>query len=237
MRRILSDVRKSGDAALIDWTKRIDRIELSNLQVSKEQIAAAYAQLDPTVIDAIKLARARIEAFHRHQPSISWIHNDGEGTLGQLVRPIERVGIYVPGGSAPLPSTVLMTAVPARVAGVPYISIISPPQRDSVLPHPAILVAADIAGVDAVFIPQVAHRQSVRWHLARKASPKSIKSADRAASSPRWQSVRSMAWSALMACPDPPKPWSLPTKAPIRNWQPPTCWHRQSTTSSPAPSS
>ena len=152
VRRILSDVRKRGDAALIDWTKRIDRIELSTLQVSKEQIAAAYAQLDPAVIDAIKLARARIEAFHRHQPSISWIHNDGEGTLGQLVRPIERVGIYVPGGSAPLPSTVLMTAVPARVAGVPYISIISPPQRDSVLPHPAILVAADIAGVDAIFI-------------------------------------------------------------------------------------
>ncbi|MFN8445720.1 MAG: histidinol dehydrogenase [Caldilineaceae bacterium] len=152
VRRILSDVRKQGDAALLDWTKRIDRIALSTLQVSQEQIAAAYQQLDSSVIDAIKLARQRIEAFHRHQPSISWIHNDAEGTLGQLVRPIERVGIYVPGGSAPLPSTVLMTAVPARVAGVPYISIISPPQRDSGLPHPAILVAADIAGVDAIYI-------------------------------------------------------------------------------------
>ena len=80
------------------------------------------------------------------------MHNDAEGTLGQMIRPIARVGVYAPGGSAPLPSSVLMTAIPARVAGVEHLVLITPPQRATGLPHPAILVAADIAGVDAIFI-------------------------------------------------------------------------------------
>ena len=115
-------------------------------------MAAAYAQLEPAVVNALRLAAARVEAFHKRQPALSWIHNDDEGTLGQLVRPIERVGVYVPGGTAPLPSSVLMTAIPAKVAGVPHVVIISPPQRATGLPHPATLVAADIAGVDAVYV-------------------------------------------------------------------------------------
>ncbi|MEZ4662685.1 MAG: histidinol dehydrogenase [Caldilineaceae bacterium] len=152
VRRILADVRQKGDAALLDYTRRIDGVELPSLVVSQEQIQAAYDQVEPKVVDAIRLSARRIEAFHRRQPSLSWIHNDADGTLGQLVRPIGRVGVYIPGGSAPLFSSLLMTAIPARVAGVPHISVISPPQRDTGLPFAATLVAADVVGVDAVYV-------------------------------------------------------------------------------------
>ena len=152
VRRILDDIRREGDAALRRWTETLDRVTPAALAVTPEQIAAAYAAVDAAVIDAMRTAAARIEAFHRRQPSLSWIHNDAEGTLGQLVRPIGRVGVYIPGGTAPLPSSLLMTAIPARVAGVPHVAVISPPQRDTGLPHPTILVAADIVGVDAVYV-------------------------------------------------------------------------------------
>ena len=152
VRRILADLRARGDDALRDWTLRIDGVSLDALTVTPAQIAAAYDQVSAEVVDALRLAAGRVEAFHRRQPAISWIDNSNEGTLGQLVRPIQRVGAYIPGGTAPLPSTVLMTVIPARVAGVAHIAIITPPQRDTGLPHPAILVAADIAGADAVHI-------------------------------------------------------------------------------------
>ncbi|MEZ4712288.1 MAG: histidinol dehydrogenase [Caldilineaceae bacterium] len=152
VRRILADVRQKGDAAILDYTRRIDGVDLPSLVVSKEQIQAAYDQVEPKVVDAIRLSAQRIEAFHRRQPALSWIHNDADGTLGQLVRPIGRVGVYIPGGSAPLFSSLLMTAIPARVAGVPHISVISPPQRDTGLPFAATLVAADVVGVDAVYV-------------------------------------------------------------------------------------
>lgn len=151
VRRILRDVRERGDAAVRDWTMKIDRVD-APLVVTQEQISAAYDQVAPEVVDALKLAAKRIEAYHRRQPQISWIHNDEEGVVGQLVRPIERVGIYIPGGTAPLPSSLLMTAVPARVANVGYLTIISPPQRDTGLPHATTLVAADIAQVDAIYV-------------------------------------------------------------------------------------
>ncbi len=152
VRRILLDVRTRGDAALADWTHRLDGVLPPALQISSEQIAEAYAQLEPAVVEALRLAASRIEAFHRRQPTHSWMHNDAGGTLGQMVRPIARVGVYGPGGSAPLPSSVLMTAIPARVAGVEEVVLITPPQRATGVPHPAILVAADIAGVDAIYI-------------------------------------------------------------------------------------
>ena len=152
VRRILADVRARGADALIEWTRRLDRVEPPALEVSREQIAAATASLDPALLAALRLAAGRIAAFHRRQPSLSWIHNDGGGTLGQLVRPIARVGIYVPGGTAPLPSTLLMTVVIAKVAGVPHVAVISPPQRDTGLPHPVTLAAAEIAGADAVYV-------------------------------------------------------------------------------------
>ena len=152
VRRILADVRARGDVALREWTIKLDGVEPPATVIDDEMMAAAYAQLEPAVVDALRLAAARVEAFHKRQPALSWIHNDDEGTLGQLVRPIARVGVYVPGGTAPLPSSVLMTAIPAKVAGVPHVVIISPPQRATGLPHPATLVAADIAGVDAVYV-------------------------------------------------------------------------------------
>jgi histidinol dehydrogenase len=152
VRRILADVRRRGDAALLDWTLRLDRVTPAALAISPSHIAHAYAQVDALVVDALKVAAGRIEQFHRRQPALSWIHNDAEGTLGQLVRPIGRVGIYIPGGSAPLPSSLLMTAIPARVAGVPHLAVITPPQRATGLPHPAILIAADIAQVDVVYV-------------------------------------------------------------------------------------
>lgn len=152
VRRILADVRQRGDTALVEWSERLDRVTPTTLVVSAKQIAAAYQQVDAELVAAMKVAAQRIESFHRRQPSLAWSHTDAEGVLGQLVRPIPRVGIYIPGGQAPLFSSLLMTAIPARVAGVPDVVVITPPQRDTGLPHPAVLVAADLAGVDTVYV-------------------------------------------------------------------------------------
>ena len=152
VRRILADVRERGDAAVRDWTQKLDGVRVDDLRVDSESILRSSAEVGPEVYDALVLAAERIERFHRRQPSQSWIQNDEEGTVGQLVRPIDRVGIYVPGGTAPLPSTLLMTAIPARVAGVREIVVITPPQRETGLPSQVTLAAATIARVDAVYI-------------------------------------------------------------------------------------
>jgi histidinol dehydrogenase len=161
VRRILGDVRVRGDAALIDWTQRIDGAALTaeQLLVSDEDIAAAYDHVDAEVVAALERAAERIRAFHTRMPAQSWMETELGGVMGQLIRPLQRVGIYIPGGSAPLASTLLMTAIPARMAGVDEIVICSPPSnrqssivnRQLGLPHPIILVAADIAAVDLVF--------------------------------------------------------------------------------------
>eukprot|EP00741_Cyanophora_paradoxa_P000778 tig00000058_g749.t1 len=154
VRRIVQDVRHRGDEALVSWAEKLDKCKLSKagLQVSREQIMAAYSQCDTATVDGLELAAKRVEAFYRRQPAQTWIENNEEGTLGQLIRPIENVGIYVPGGTAPLPSSVIMTAMPAKVAGCKFVCIITPPQKDTGLPHPAILVAADIVKADAVYV-------------------------------------------------------------------------------------
>ena len=151
VRRILADVRERGDAAVRDWTEKLDGVWLEDLRVDSETILQSSAQVGPAVYDALVLAAERIERFHRRQPNQSWIQNDEEGTVGQLVRPIHRVGIYVPGGTAPLPSTLLMTAIPARVAGVREIVVITPPEQETGLPDRVTLAAAAIARVDAVY--------------------------------------------------------------------------------------
>ena len=151
VRRILADVREHGDAAVREWTERLDGVKLEDLRVDPETILRSSAEIEPDVYDALILAAERIERFHRRQPSQSWIQNDEEGTVGQLVRPIERVGIYVPGGTAPLPSTLLMTAIPARVAGVREVVVITPPQQDTGLPNKVTLAAATVARVEAVY--------------------------------------------------------------------------------------
>ena len=157
-RRILKDVRQRGDAALCHWTQKLDGVEIQpeHLEVSDEDIASAYDKVDGEVVAALERAAERIGAFHKRQPAQSWMDTDMGGLLGQLIRPLARVGIYIPGGSAPLASTLLMTAIPARMAGVEEVIICSPPHRLSSianrpLPHPLIFVAADIADVDLVY--------------------------------------------------------------------------------------
>ncbi len=148
VRRIIRQVREKGDAALRELTLKIDGITLGSIEIKREAIAAAYGQVDGELIDALKLAAARVYAFHKEQKGAVW--NEVSGSLSQLIRPLRRVGVYVPGGTAVYPSTVLMTAVPARVAGVEEIVMVTPRQKDGGVP-PAVLVAADIARVDRVF--------------------------------------------------------------------------------------
>ena len=127
--RILKEVRRDGDSALRHWTHRLDGLDLQPAPVSKEAIQSALESIPPAQREALELAARRIEAFHRRQPLTSWFTNDLGGTLGQIIRPIQRVGLYVPGGTAPLPSSVLMSAIPARVAGVKDIVVVTPPNR------------------------------------------------------------------------------------------------------------
>ncbi|NDJ33369.1 MAG: histidinol dehydrogenase [Chloroflexi bacterium] len=149
VRRIIADVREQGDTALYEWTRRIDGVEMDSLIVSSAEIERASEQIDADVMQAMELAARRIEDFHQRQPVSSWIHSTPQGTLGQLITSIERVGVYVPGGTAPLPSTLLMSAIPAKVAGVNEIVVATPPKEGGRIP-PVILAAAHVAGVDHV---------------------------------------------------------------------------------------
>jgi histidinol dehydrogenase len=154
--RILKDVRANGDSALQKWTLTLDGLDLKPTPVSKAAIQSALDSISPAQREALELAAARVEAFHRRQPLSSWFSNDLGGTVGQILRPIQRVGLYVPGGTAPLPSSVLMSAIPARVAGVKEIVVVTPPNRSSEnreLPvDPIILAACAISNVDEVYL-------------------------------------------------------------------------------------
>ena len=147
--RILADVRRDGDAALRHYTEAIDGARLDALLVSEVEIAAGVARVSPATLAALRTAVARIEAFHRRQLRQSWVNFDQYGTLGQIIRPLARVGLYVPGGTAAYPSSLLMSAIPARVAGVEEIIVATPPGRDGALP-PVTLAAAQIAGVTRI---------------------------------------------------------------------------------------
>jgi len=179
--RILADVRRRGDAALVEWSARIDGGAPSPappapqswgerganatsappapqswgergaaFEIPAARWRAAYEQLPDEQRAALELAARRIADFHRKQPMDSWMDAGPDGTLGQIIRPIERVGVYVPGGTAPLPSSLLMAAIPARVAGVEQIVVCTPPGRDGAV-HDLILAAAHVAGVDRLF--------------------------------------------------------------------------------------
>jgi histidinol dehydrogenase len=146
VQKILQDIRQRGDAALFEWSQKIDQARLESLAVDPAQITAAAAQIPAEVNTALAFAADRIRRFHHQQPKISWIESSAAGILGQVVRPIERVGIYVPGGTAPLPSTLLMCAIPAQVAGVKEIMVCSPAAD-----HPVILQAAATVGVHKLY--------------------------------------------------------------------------------------
>ena len=154
--KILKEVRMNGDSALQTWTLTLDALDFKPAPVSKDLIQSALDSIFPVQRAALEKAAARIETFHRHQPLTSWFTNELGGTLGQIIRPIQRVGLYVPGGTAPLPSTVLMSAIPAHVAGVREIVVVTPPNRsfaDAKLPvDPMILAACAIAQVDEVYL-------------------------------------------------------------------------------------
>ncbi len=149
--RVLDDVRRRGEVAATEWTQRIDGVALAALTVSRAEQEAALARLPTALVAALQLAHDRIEAFHRQQPMDSWVDAGADGVLGQLVRPLDSVGVYVPGGTAPLPSSLLMAAVPARVAGVSRIVAVTPPDRASGRVPDVILAAAALAGVDELW--------------------------------------------------------------------------------------
>lgn len=153
VRRIIEEVRQDGDVALRRMAKEFDRVEVAELRVSDEEIQAAYAHVDAEFLAALRQAAANIRAFHEKQKRTSWMDLQPDGSLlGQIIRPLKRVGLYVPGGKAAYPSSVLMNAIPAIVAGVPEIAMVTPPAtagEEGINPH--ILVAAAEAGVREIY--------------------------------------------------------------------------------------
>lgn len=148
---IIYDVRKRGDAALFEYCKKFDKAELTALEVTASEIEKAYASVDPKLIAVLEKAAANIRKFHEKQVRNSFVINDTPGVvMGQKVMPIEKAGLYVPGGTAAYPSTVLMDSIPAKIAGCSELCIVTPPNSEGKI-NPAILAAAKIAGVDRVF--------------------------------------------------------------------------------------
>lgn len=150
---IIEGVRAEGDEALRRYSERFDKAKVDRFRLSEEEIQAAYARVEPEFVSAIREAAANIGAFHEKQKRESWMDLKPDGTLlGQVVRPLRRVGLYVPGGKAAYPSSVLMNAIPAQVAGVPEIAMVTPPATAGVEGvNPYILVAAAEAGVKEVY--------------------------------------------------------------------------------------
>ena len=148
---IIENVAKNGDKALFEYSKKFDKADIKNLEVTEEEIEEAFAIVEPKFIEILKEAAKNIENFHKKQVKGGFeINEDGEIITGQKVTPIERVGLYVPGGTAAYPSTVLMDSIPAKIAGCDYICITTPPMANGKV-NPVILAAAKIAGVDKIF--------------------------------------------------------------------------------------
>ena len=148
---IIAEVIKNGDDALRSYARKFDKAELDNLEVTDQEIQEAFANVEPQFLQILEEAAANIRAFHEKQVRNSFIVNQQDGVVvGQKVTPIEKVGVYVPGGTAPLSSTVLMDVVPAKIAGCSEIVMATPPAQDGKV-NPSILAAAKIAGVDRIF--------------------------------------------------------------------------------------
>ena len=150
---IINNVRSNGDAAIFDYTKRFDGADInaSNIRVTKEEIEEAYTLVDPELIDVIRKALVNIREYHEKQRQYSWFDSKPNGTmLGQKVTPLATTGVYVPGGKAVYPSSVLMNVIPAKVAGVEKIVMVTPPGKDGKV-NPNTLVAANEAGADEIY--------------------------------------------------------------------------------------
>ena len=153
VKEILEKVREEGDRALFAYTKKFDRAEITeqNVQVTEEEIREAYEAVNPDLVDVIRKSLVNIRSYHEKQKQNSWFTSSEDGTmLGQKVTPLEKVGVYVPGGKAVYPSSVLMNIVPAKVAGVDRIIMTTPPGPDGKV-NPSTLVAANEAGADEIY--------------------------------------------------------------------------------------
>ena len=148
---IIKDVRARGDEALKFYCEKFDKAKLSSLQVSREELDEAFASVEPKFLDVLRRAAENIRSFHEKQVRNSFIINNSKGVVtGQKIIPVDRAGLYVPGGTAAYPSTVLMDAIPAKIAGCPEVVMVTPPSADGKV-NPVILAAACIAGVDKIF--------------------------------------------------------------------------------------
>ncbi|WP_297297877.1 histidinol dehydrogenase [uncultured Brachyspira sp.] len=151
VKAILEDVKQNGDNALKKYAKMFDNAEIENLEVTQEEIDEAYKNTDEKFKETLKLAYNNIEKFHKKQLRNSYITNEEDGiVMGQIINPIEKVGVYIPGGTAVYPSSLLMNVVPAKVAGVNEIILVSPPNKEGKINN-NILAAAKVAGVNRVF--------------------------------------------------------------------------------------
>ena len=148
---IIANVRANGDKALYDYTLKFDKVELTSLLVSKEEIDEAFDLVKPEFVEILKKAAANIRKFHEKQVRNSFIINDEKGiVMGQKIIPVDKAGLYVPGGTAAYPSTVLMDSIPAKIAGVKEVVMVTPPSKNGKV-NPAILAAAKVAGVDKIY--------------------------------------------------------------------------------------
>jgi histidinol dehydrogenase len=151
VKSIIADIRSRGDKALSEYTEKFDRVPLSSFQVTEKEVEEAYSQVDQPFIALVREAAENIRSFHEKQLRPSWMTTEENGTiLGQKITPLDSVGVYVPGGTAAYPSSVLMNVIPAMVAGVKRIVMVSPPNREGKLPA-AVLVAAKVAGVEEIY--------------------------------------------------------------------------------------
>ncbi|MFD0827068.1 histidinol dehydrogenase [Neobacillus sp. M.A.Huq-85] len=151
VKNILSDIRTRGDEALREFTEKFDRVQLASFSVTEEEIAEAYKSVDEDFVAIVREAAENIRSFHEKQLRPSWMTTEENGTiLGQKITPLDSVGVYVPGGTAAYPSSVLMNVIPAKVAGVKRIVMVSPPDKEGKLPA-AVLVAANEAGVKEIY--------------------------------------------------------------------------------------
>ena len=149
---ILNNIREGGDNALRSWAERLDGAAPDQFRIAESSLQAALQFISSEQVAALEDAAQRIRQFHELQPLTSWLSQEMGGTVGQLVRPIERVGLYIPAGSAPLPSSVLMTAIPAQVAGVKEIVVVAPPKQGTTEIDASILAAAAILGINEVYV-------------------------------------------------------------------------------------
>ena len=148
---IIANVRKNGDAAIYEYCKKFDKADLTGLQVSKEEIDEAVAAVEPKFLEILRKAAGNIRAFHSRQVRNSFVISQENGVVvGQKIIPVDRAGLYVPGGTAAYPSTVLMDSIPAKIAGVREVVMVTPPNKEGKI-NPVILAAASIAGVDKIF--------------------------------------------------------------------------------------